>query len=168
MPWRWLSAQTLFKLFWKLSLMAFDANTFLDSTISGPTSTERVLVEPGVYSAFVSDLKSSTGFSEKNNAQWARMDVIFEIEDDHQKERTGRNRILMTYGIMLDLDPETGDLAEGRGKNVKLGKFRKAMGKNDGAFNPRELMHLYAKVDVKHEIYNNEPQERIANVSAAA
>lgn len=147
--------------------MPFDANSFLDSQISGANSTERILVEPGVYSAFVADLKSATGFSEKNNQQWARMDVVFEIQDEHQQERTGRARILITYGIMLDLDAN-GDLDMGRGRNVRLGKFRKALGKNDGPFNPRELMHLYAKVDIKHEIYNNEPQEKISGVSAAA
>lgn len=147
--------------------MAFDANSFLDTTISGPTSTERILVEPGQYTAFVADLKSATGFSEKSNQQWARLDVVFELEDEHQKERTGRARILMTYGIMLDLD-ENGDIAVGRGKNVRLGKFRKAMGKNDGDFVPRELLSLYAKVNVKHEIYQNEPQERISDVSAYA
>lgn len=147
--------------------MAFDANTFLDSAINGPTSTERILIEPADYSAFVADVKAAQGFSEKNNAPWARLDVVFEIEDEHQKERTGRNRLVLTYGIMLELD-ENGDIAEGRGKNVKLGKFRKALGKNDGDFVPRELLHLFAKVKVGHEIYNNEPQEKITAVSAAA
>lgn len=148
--------------------MAFDANSFLDTQISSPTSTERILIEPGLYEAFVVDLKSATGFSEKNNAQWARLDVVFELQDEHQRERTGRARLLLTYGIMLELDPETDDLAVGRGKNVKLGKFRKAMGKNDGAFSPRELMGLFGKVEVKHEIYLNEPQEKISAVSAIA
>jgi hypothetical protein len=147
--------------------MAFDANSFLDTEISGPTSTERILIEPGVYTAFITDLKASNGFSEKNQQPWARLDVVFELDDEHQKERTGRARLLLTYGIMLDLD-ENGDLAQGRGKNVKLGKFRKAVGKNDGPLNPRELMHLYAKVQVSHEIYQNEPQEKISAVSAAA
>jgi hypothetical protein len=146
--------------------MAFDANSFLDTQISGPTSTERILIEPGVYSAFVADVKAANGFSEKSQAPWARFDVVFEIEDDHQKDRTGRARLILTYGIMLELD-ENGDLAEGKGKNVKLGKFRKAMGKNDGPFQPRDLMHLYARVQVGHEIYNNEPQEKITAVSAA-
>jgi hypothetical protein len=147
--------------------MSFDANSFLDSTIAGASSTERILIEPGVYPAFIADLKTATGFSEKSNSQWARLDVVFELDDETQKERTGRARILMTYGIMLDLD-ENGDLDMKRGRNVRLGKFRKAVGKNDGPLNPRELMHLYAKVEVRHEIYNNEPQEKIANVSAMA
>jgi hypothetical protein len=147
--------------------MPFDANSFLDQQINGPTSTERILIEPGVYSAFIVDLKAANGFSEKSQAPWARMDVVFELDDEHQKERTGRARLLLTYGIMLELD-ENQDLAEGRGKNVKLGKFRKALGKNDGPLNPRELMHLYAKVQVSHEIYNNEPQEKITAVSAVA
>jgi hypothetical protein len=147
--------------------MPFDANTFLDQQISSPVSTERILVEPAVYQAFVVDLKTATGFSEKSQSQWARLDVIFEIDDERQKERTGRARILLTYGIMLELD-ENQDIAEGKGKNVKLGKFLKAMGKNQAGFSPRELMHLYAKVEVRHEIYNNEPQEKINNVSAMA
>jgi hypothetical protein len=147
--------------------MPFDANTFLDTQISGPTSTERILIEPGVYSAYIVDLKSASGFSDKSQSHWARLDVVFELDDEHQKERTGRARLMLTYGIMLELD-ENQDLAEGRGKNVKLGKFRKAVGKNDGPLNPRELMHLYARVQVSHEIYNNEPQEKITAVSAIA
>jgi hypothetical protein len=146
--------------------MPFDANTFLDQEISGPTSTERILIEPGEYSAFIADLKAAQGFSEKSQKNWARLDVIFEIEDDVQKNRTGKSRLLLTHGIMLELD-EQGEIAEGRGKNVKLGLFREAMGKNTGPLNPRELMHLYAKVQVRHEVYENQPQEKIAGVRKA-
>ena len=149
-------------------MATFDANSFLDQQIEGKTSTERILVEPGEYPAFVSDVKSATGFSEKNNEPWARLDVIFEIEDENQKARTGKSRILMTYGVMLELDDNEPDgLAKGRGKNVKLGKLREALGKNDGNCSPREFMHLRAKVQVKHEIWQNEPQERLVGVRKA-
>src|ERR1700739_4137219 len=143
--WRGLCKAHLHLLFHLEQIMAFDANTFLDSEISGATSTERILVEPGEYTAFVTDLKAASGISEKSGEPWARLDVVFEIEDEHQRERTGRARILMTYGVMLELD-EQGEVAKGRGKNVKLGKLREALGKNDGILNPRELLSLYARV----------------------
>jgi len=148
---------------------SFDANTFLDSQISGKTSTERVLVEAGEYPANVVDLRSATGFSDKTQEPWARLDVVFEIDDEVQRHRTGRSRILMTYGVMLELDENEPDgLAKGKGKNVKLGKLREALGKNDGDTSPREFMHCSARVLVKHEVYNNEPQEKISGVRKAS
>lgn len=149
--------------------MPFDANSFLDSQITGATSTEKILTEAGEYEADVADLKASTGISEKSGEPWARLDVIFEINDENQRARTGKSRILMTYGVMLELDDNSPDgLAHGRGKNVKLGKLREALGKNDGDFVPRELMHCRARVQVKHEIWQNEPVEKIVGVRKAA
>ena len=146
-------------------MASFDANSFLDSQIQGGFSTQRILVEAQEYPAFIADIKSATGFSDKSQETWARLDLVFEIEDEKQKERTGRARILMTYGIMLELDENEPDgLARGKGKNVKLGKALEALGKNLDNFSPRELMHLQAKVQVKHEVYQNEPQEKIAGI----
>lgn len=149
-------------------MATFDANTFLDQQMAGEFSTTRILVEAGEYPAHVADLRSATGFSEKTQEPWARLDVVYEIEDEVQKAKTGRARILMTFGVMLELDENEPDgLAHGKGKNVKLGRLLEAHGLNNGS-SPRALMHTSARVQVKHEIYQNEPQEKISGVRKAA
>jgi hypothetical protein len=111
----------------------FDTDNFLGSSAGGVLSTERTLIPIGTYpDCTVSDLKLNHGTyenGEKAGDKWARLNIIYEIHDDAVRNELDRAKVLVSGGIFLDITPE-GALDNGRGKNVRLGKLKAALGLN--------------------------------------
>jgi len=126
----------------------FDPDTFLDMSVEGANETEKVLVPPAVYTACISDLSSVSG-ERDDGTPWVQLVIKWAIEDDAAKVALNRDKIVLSQYLFIDLD-EDGAIATGTNKNVQLGKLRKAVGKNEGRFSPRDLMGCFAKIDVRH------------------
>lgn len=145
--------------------MSFDPEAFKHVTIEESLDTEIVPPDEGVYGASVRDWNLNGGTSEKGN-DWARLDVIWELEDPDgsQKQKTGRDTVTARQGIFLDLTDD-GQLDTAKGRNVNLGRLREALGLNDRAFSFDMLDGQKAKVQVRHRTTDNGTFAEVRNVA---
>src|SRR5437899_3342341 len=86
----------------------FNPDTFLSESAGGPLSTERVLIPANTYSnCYIKDLKPKEGIikeGDRAGEPWARLNVVWVVDDEALREELGRREIVVTQGIMLDLD----------------------------------------------------------------
>lgn len=132
----------------------FSPDLLLDSTIETAGSTKRELCPPGVYLAMIGEPKAAAWTSRKDPSNSGfKFDIPFEIMmTDELKKLTGRDKMTLTHGIMLELT-EAGTIDMGKGKNVALNRLREAVGQNaDGQkWNARMLQGKMVTITVKHE-----------------
>ena len=139
----------------------FNPDEFLATSIP---DTVRTPVPVGAYTAQIDSIKPSSGTISKGDRageQWARLDIVWSIEDAGVKEIMRRSKVTVTQGLMLDLTP-SGDFDTTR--NERLNKFRKTLGLAAGA-SVMSLIGQFGKVSVEHEIYNGEPQEKVKSIA---
>ena len=139
----------------------FDPSNFLNS---GLQATDRKLVPQGVYSATIAELKAKGGTSEKTGKPWARLDVVCDIDSESVREATGRGTNKLTFGLMLDI-AEDGSVAFVKGS--RLDKLRKSLGATEEPFTPASLQGRMCKVQVEHELYNDNINEKISSILPA-
>lgn len=147
----------------------FDPNTFLDADAGGPLSTERTLIPPNTYSpAYITEIKPAEGTVKNgDNAgkPWARLDFVWTIDSQELRDMLNRAQVKVTQGIMLDLD-ENGQLDHGKGKNVRLGKLRKALGINEGPIKYREFLGKPCTIQIIHSTgLDGSPREEVGAVA---
>ena len=115
-----------------------DTTQLLNMTMQSPTSTEYTPIPEGVYAADTGQ-PSLDQFEIKkgdNAGNWfTKLSVPCIIDDEYVREVTGRQKPVVDLQIPLDLT-ETGGISDAKGDNVKLGRFREAIGYNDKPFNP--------------------------------
>jgi hypothetical protein len=150
--------------------MAFDAEKFLNQTINTPLSTATTPCPEGEYKAFVDDGDNAISFQEggqdrNGNDLSPRMKVNFVIMGDQiPNQQLKRDKVIVTQTMWLDVDGDTIDLSEG--KNVGLGRLRKALGQNDGAWNPLMMKGkgpVMIKVGQRSD--KNDPTQKYAEVT---
>ena len=153
--------------------MPFDAEKFLNQTITTPLSTSTVPCPEGEYKAFVDDGDQAITFQEggtdrNGNDLSPRMKVLFAITGDQLPNlQLKRDKVLVTWTAWLDVDGDTIDLREG--KNVSLGRPRKALNQNDGAWNPLMMKGkgpVLIKVGQRSD--RNDPTQKYAEVIRVA
>jgi hypothetical protein len=84
------------------------------------------------------------------------LQVKYLIDDTSVRELTGMEEVLVSQTVWLDIDENTGLLAAGKNKNIKLGKLREAVGQNDGRpWMPSMLEGQVVKIQVKHSVNPN-------------
>lgn len=146
----------------------FDPNAFLNATLA-PSSTELKPIPQGLYEAAIEKVEVKSGESgpdSKNPGKlWTRLDVLWSITDPSVLESLGRSKVVITQGIMLEMN-EDGTLATGDGKNTRLGRLRKAIGKNNGSESFLSFVGCFAKVDIGQRIYQDTVQAEVKTVSA--
>lgn len=128
----------------------FDPDTFLDSFTEESNETERVLIPAKVYAAYIEDVGIRHGEKESGDP-WVQLVLKWVIEDADVQAALNRDKVVLTDSLFVDLN-EDGGIATGVNKNLQLGKLRKATGKNEGRFSPRDLVGARALVDVKHTV----------------
>lgn len=141
----------------------FDPNSFLDAEILDSNSTVTVPVPMGEYQAVIKEVKVANGISKTDGVSpWARLDIVWSIEDENVKALLNRKEVVSRQGLMLDLS-EAGGLDMSTGRNVRLGRVREALGLNDKGkpFSFRMLEGRIAKVLVKHETYEGTVRDLI-------
>lgn len=147
--------------------MAFDAEKFMTSTTAGPMSTSVPQCPEGEYRAVVDDGDKAITFRNgaKDGREWHQMAVLFSIQDDAVKALLKRDKVLVPHNMFLDISGDQLDTEEG--KNVGLGRLRKALNQNDGSAWAPAMMKGKGPVMVKvtHRADQNDPSIKYAEVS---
>ena len=93
------------------------------------------------------------------------MKVNFAITGDQlPNQQLKRDKVLVQQTFWLDVDGDSIDLSEG--KNVSLGRLRKALGQNEGAWNPLMMKGkgpVMIKVGQRSD--RNDPTQKYAEVT---
>jgi hypothetical protein len=150
--------------------MSFDAEKFLNQTYNDSFSTVTVACPEGEYKAYVDDGDKAITFREggldRNGNQLSPQCVVqFAIMGDQlPNQQLKRDKVIVPMNIWLDVNGDNLDLSEG--KNVGLGRLRKALDQNDGAWNP---MMLKGKgpvmIKVTQRSDKNDPTQKYAEVN---
>lgn len=145
-----------------MSQSQFDPEAFLNAQHQGANATQFKPCPAGEYNAVVDDVKPREWRSKDGTKSGVALDVLWSIDSDVVRNELGRDKVIVTQGIMLDLEL-SGALATGENKNVRLGQLREAVGLNDASapFSFGMLRGRAAKVKVEHEVYNNAPMAKV-------
>jgi hypothetical protein len=140
----------------------FDPVSFLDAEVKGANSTEIVPIPIDEYPGTVKKVDVKTGTSDKTGEPWARLELMWTVDDPDLAAKLNRKEVTVRQQIMLDLtDSGTMDMAEGR--NVRLGRLRDALSLNDKSkpFSLRMFEGRSAKISVKQETYKDQIQNYV-------
>jgi hypothetical protein len=145
----------------------FDADSFLNSVVTGANSTKVVPCPIGEYPLVAEKISARQWQTADGTKTGVALDITWNVEDDQVKATVGRDVVAVRQGIMLDLAPD-GSLDMGEGKNVGLGRLRQAIGLNDPsvefAFN--QIPGRMAKGKISHRPDNRDPEIIYAQVDA--
>jgi hypothetical protein len=146
--------------------MSFDAQSFLEATVTSSNDTKITPVPMGEYFGIIDKVSPRQWQSKDGSQSGIALDILWLVEDAGVKQLLGRETVTCKQGIMLDLTPQ-GGLDLSRGKNVGLGRLREAVGKNEEgqAFSFAMLQGLSAKITVSHRLNND---DTFAEVKAVA
>lgn len=109
--------------------MSFDPNIFLNQEVTDANSTVSVPISVGEYPGICEKIEVKQWSAKDGSSSGLKLALIWDIQDDAQKELTGRNPLRSKQDIMLDLT-ETGALDFAKGKNIGLGRLREALDLN--------------------------------------
>lgn len=139
-------------------MSAFDPEQFLNQEHTEATSTTVEPVPEGEYSAQIENVTAKK-VETKNGDEIVIMDIIWDILDDDVKASLGRDKVTVKQGLILDLTDE-GSLDFSKGKNVRLGRLREALGQNkDGKpWSPGKMIGESATVQVTQRPDKNDPE----------
>lgn len=138
----------------------FNPDLFMQSTIEQTLDTKRELVPENDYAGTITKLEASGGTISKGDRTgepWGAIKIFVTMTlPSDVAARVGREKKTVSTMIFLDLDPQTGGLAIGKGKNVDLGKWMEAAGINQlSNKNPAMLEGRDVKVRIKHRESEN-------------
>lgn len=150
----------------------FDATNFMNAVFEDALDDKRIPVPAGEYIGQIVEIKPVSGQISKGERQgedWAKLNLVMELEDEGLKALLKRNKITMTYGVMLDLTPN-GGLDMGPQRNTALGAVRTACNQNTKGqpWQPAMLVGHRLRVMVKHVPSIKDPSNMIADVSGVA
>lgn len=149
----------------------FDPATFLDINVTEANDTVSIPVPEGEYTAIAGEPKVRQWNAKDGTKSGLALDIPWEIDAGSYpevKEATGRDKNIVTQGIMLDLN-EGGGLDTGKGKNVGLGRLREAVNLNTAGkpFNFRMIQGQVAKVAIKHRPFEDRILADVKGVAPA-
>lgn len=148
----------------------FNAETFLNETVTGANDTKYPVIPAGEYPAISKKIDVRQMQNDKDPAKpFTVLDVVWGIDDATVKEATKLDEPTCRQSVFLDLD-ESGKLAMGQAKNVQLGKLREALGLNDPnvPFQWSQLVGQPAIVRVEHSPNPKDPENPYSNVTRVA
>jgi hypothetical protein len=147
-------------------MSTFDAQSFLDATVTASNDTKVIPVPIGEYMGIIDKVNPRPWQSKDGSQSGIALDVTWTVEDAAVKQQLGRENVTCRQGIMLDLTPQGGlDLA--KGKNIGLGRLREAVGKNQEgeAFAFSMLPGLSAKISVTHRLVGEDTYSEVKSVA---
>lgn len=148
--------------------MTFDPSAFLNTAYNEANSTEIVPVDEGEYQALAGEVTVSQWVSSKDSSKSGlRATIPWEIDNETQRVKTGRDKIIVRQDLMLDTTPN-GMLDMGKGKNVGLGRLREALGLNKPGvpFQFQMITGRAAKIKVSHREYEGRIFEDVKGVAS--
>ena len=119
----------------------FDPDTFMHQEVETQMETIFTPVNEGEYNAYIDTLEAST-VNTQDRGTVPVLYVTYAITDDEVKEELEMEKPTVRQMLWLDFDEQTGGLASGKNKNIKLGNIREAVGQNiDGQpWSPTQLI----------------------------
>lgn len=111
-------------------MTTFDPASLFEQTTTEVNDTKIIPIPEGEYLAVIEKAETSTWQSRDGTKSGIRLDVHYLIDDEGAKAATGRDKLTVRQGIMLDLTEDGRGLDMGKGKNVGLGRLREATGLN--------------------------------------
>lgn len=151
--------------------MAFNADKFM-AGVAGASSTVVLVCPEGEYKAFVDDGDKAIVFHDGDAAKnmSPRCVILYAITGDQEPNRfLKRDKVLVPQTIWLDLNESGEELDMAEGKNVGIGRVRRALGQNDGVWNP-PMMKGKGPVMIKvgQRADPKDPQIKYAEVTRVA
>jgi hypothetical protein len=148
----------------------FDPASFLDATITEPTTKRNPLPAGMDFVGIIGEPKSRTWQGKKDPTQSGIVvDVPIEIDmSAYPNVKIGATRFILTDGIMLDTT-EDGAIDNSPGKNGKLRRYREALGMNQAGvpFSFRAIQGRQIRVKIKHEVYEGDIYDKVDSVAKA-
>jgi hypothetical protein len=145
----------------------YDPQTFATMTFVGANSTSAEVLPVGEYPATI-EKHNITSWQKRDDPSIGGLKVTFTLKASHPtlEAKLGRTSSFVDYEVMLDLTPE-GGLDMGKGKNVKLGKLREAIGLNDPSrpFSFDMTIGHSLVATVKHEEYKGNLYAKVSGVA---
>lgn len=118
--------------------MPFDPSVFLNQKVSGPLSTSVKACPEGEFMGIVSSDENWLTFHEIEMKKGDRAGqttyqaiVLVEVVNEDVRQALGRQKVLVPYKMWLDTVYGTMILDKTEGKNVALGRLRKALDQNE-------------------------------------
>jgi hypothetical protein len=142
--------------------MIFDPDSFLYLELE-ESSTEYVIIPAGTHAAFIESQEIKSGISDKGY-KWYLLETKWCITDPAVLEEMQRKTVYITQRIFLEIDPLSGKLVTGKGRNWQLGRLRAAVGKPKGPL--ADLVGCNARIEVKHRLWEGKLQEDVRSVTA--
>lgn len=135
----------------------FNPDELLTSVFEGANSTSSNPVPEGTYPATCSKVEIRSWQSRQDPSKYGFiLSTMWDINED-VSESTGRDRNSVRYEVFLDTTPE-GKLDMRKGKNIRLGKLREAVGLNQAgqSFSFTMLEGQQAQIEVRHRVNGDE------------
>lgn len=152
--------------------MPFDADKFLNQTYNDSMSTVTTACPEGEFKAFVDDGDKAITFREggldRNGNQLSpQCIVLFSIMGDQLPNQVlKREKVFVPLNIWLDVNDSGDGLDLSEGKNVGLGRLRKALNQNEGAWNPLMMKGKGpVMIKVTQRSDKNDPTQKYAEVN---
>lgn len=112
-------------------MSVFNPTALQNLEITGAMDTTIIPIDEGDFTGVIDKYEIRVIDSTKNGEtkSYVACEVHWNIDDEEQKAKTGRDKLTVRQSIFLDMTP-TGNLDLSRGKNVQLGRLREALGQN--------------------------------------
>jgi len=143
----------------------FNADAFL-SMVTEAKMQDSVIPHPaGEFEGAIDSVKLKNGTSKTDGALWVKVTAKIRCTDANAVADSGLEELFVYDDFFLDLTDDNG-LDNGANRNVALGKYRSAIGKNEDGeeFSISMLKDSAIAYTVKHRM--NESGEPSAYVSA--
>ncbi len=145
----------------------FDADAFMNETYEEETSTQYIQLPEGDYPAIIEKVEAPRAFqgTKDPSKTYYSMNVVYAISGQPVNAELGQDTLRVRQGLFLDL--KNGRLDFSQGKNVALGKLRKALNQNTNeAWNPSKMEGQGpVMITVKHRTdKNGDPQAEVSKV----
>lgn len=153
----------------------FDPDAFVNSQVEDNLSTEYPKLEEGEYHAVIEKVEAKNieiKRGERAGEMMPLLEVQYKVSDEMNDGRVqqsvGRSEHTVTAGFPLDIT-ESGTLATGKGKNIRLGRLRDAVAQNKPGqpWAPSHLIGNPVLINVKHDLQGDAVYERVTGWAPA-
>jgi len=148
----------------------FNADTFLEQTVTGANETKYPVIPAGEYPAISKSIaaREMQNNKEPEKGPYTVLDITWAIDDAGVKEETGLDSPTCRQSVFLELKEGILDMSDK--KNVPLGRLREALGLNDPdkPFSFNDLVGQPAIVRIEQSPNAKDPENPYSNVTKVA
>ena len=148
----------------------FNADTFLEQTVTGAHETKYPVIPAGEYPAISKSIQAREmpNAKEPEKGPYTVLDIVWNIDDAGVKEETGLDSPSCRQSVFLELHEGLIDMRAK--KNIPLGRLREALGLNDpdAAFSFNDLVGQPAIVRIEQSPNAKDPENPYSNVTKVA